>query len=150
MSTPDYNQPEMETEWCNARRADVERYLEHEGVLHGRIGEWPAWHIAPCVSVWAVESRIRPESIGWWVIAGDLPTDYVSSADIEAPQHPRKAVRAIATRWLRMVNAWNKGEDYGGIRIAGSHSNEELAPLLESRASLLIEWADDDAFWHEA
>jgi hypothetical protein len=146
----DSDDPPVETEWCAARRADVADYLKREGVAHGRIGEWPAWHIAPYVSIWAIESRVRPESVGWWVIAGDLPTDYISSAEIEPPQHPRKAVKAIAARWLQMVHDWNRGEHYEGIKIAGSKSNQELAPLLESRARLLIEWADDDSFWEEA
>ena len=119
-------------------------------VKHGRIGDCPAWHIAPCVSIWAIESLARPEWIGWWVISGDLPTDYISSADVQPPQHPRKAIRAIAERWLKQVEAWNDGRDYKEIRINGPHSHKELATLLESRAKLLIEWTDDDSFWEDA
>jgi hypothetical protein len=123
--------------------------LALQGVQHGRIGDWPAWHVAPCASIWAIESLVRPEWIGWWVLSGDLPTDYISSADVQPPQIPRKAIRAIAERWLKQVEAWNAGRDYEGIRIGGGHSHKELAPLLESRAKLLMEWWNDDSFWEQ-
>jgi len=149
MDTPDYDDPAIEQHWCEQQQARVADYLCSQEVKHGRIGEWPAWHIAPYVSIWAIESLVRPESIGWWVICGDLPTDYISAADVEPQQHPRKAVRAIAERWRKQVEAWDDGRDYEGIRIAGPHSHQELAPLLATRAELLIEWADDDSFWEE-
>lgn len=147
MSTPDYDDPGVEELWCAQQRIGVVTYLRSEGVNHGRIGEWPAWHVAPHVSIWAVESCKRPDWIGWWVIAGDLPTDCISSADVEPPQHPRKALRAIAHRWLEYVKAWKEGRDYEGTCIAGPHPHQELAPLLASRAKLLIAWADDDSLW---
>jgi hypothetical protein len=150
MDNPNYDDPEVEERWCEQQRQRVAEYLRLQGVEHGRIGEWPAWHVAPCASIWAIESRARPEWIGWWVICGDLPTDYISSADVEPPQHPRKAIRAIAERWLKLVDAWGKGLDYQGIQIGNSHSHQELAPLLESRARLLKDWADDDSLWEEA
>ena len=75
----------------------------------------------------------RPEWIGWWVICGDLPTDYISSADAKPPQHPRNAMRVFAENWLHMVDAWKHGRQVENSRIAGSTSLEELAPLLEAR-----------------
>ena len=36
------------------------------------------------------QSRVRPGSIGWWAISGDLPTDYVTAADLEPPGAPEK------------------------------------------------------------
>jgi hypothetical protein len=47
---------ETEEKWCFSRLEDVQNYLEREGVKHGRVGEWPAWHLQPYVSVWAIES----------------------------------------------------------------------------------------------
>ena len=91
-------------------------------------------------------SRDRSGSVGA-AISGDLPTDYISSADVDPPQHPRKAVHTIAIRWLKVVDAWKAGRDYQGFRIGGPLSHEELAPMLESRAKLLLEWVDDESFW---
>ena len=147
MDTPDYDDPDIERLWCDDQQFRVTEYLRSQGVQHGRIGDQPAWHVAPHVSIWAIESHIRPEWIGWWAISGDLPTDYISAADIEPPQHPRKALRAIAERWLAIVIAWEEGREYEGSQIAGGRHNRELAPLLRSRAKTLMDWTDDDSVW---
>ncbi len=149
METPEYDDPEVERLWCDDQRRQVTEYLRAQGVEHGRVGDWPAWHVAPYVSIWAIESLVRPEWIGWWVICGDLPSDYISAADIEPPQHPRKALRAIAERWLNAVAAWDEGRENENSQIAGGRQNRELAPLPESRAKMLIDWAADESFWED-
>jgi hypothetical protein len=149
MGKPDYDDPAVEERWCNEQRAIVSGYLRSQKVKHGRVGEWPAWHVAPYASIWAIESLARPEWIGWWVSCGDLPTDYISSADVKPPQYPRKAMRVFAKRWLEVVEAWNDGREIENTRIGDSSSHEQLAPLLEARARLLMEWADDDSLWEE-
>jgi len=37
----------QEEKWCAEQRMHVEAYLKKQGVAHGRIGEWPAWLVAP-------------------------------------------------------------------------------------------------------
>lgn len=133
--------------WCNAQRDIVANYLRSQGVENGLIGDWPAWHVTGCAAIWAIESKVRPGWIGWWVISGDLPTDYCSAADVELPQHPRKAIRALAERWLSHATAWQNGQEPPDFTIAGPHSKIELAPLLKSRAKTLLEWVADDALW---
>jgi hypothetical protein len=145
----DYDDPDVEERWCNEQQKIVADYLRSQKVKHGRIGEWPAWHVAPYASIWAIESLARPEWIGWWVICGDLPTDYISSADVKPAQHPRKAMRVFAQNWLKLVEAWKDGGEVENYRIAASSSHEELAPLLEARARLLMEWADNDSLWDD-
>lgn len=120
MSNFDSDDLEAEERWCEEQRANVADYLESEKVPHGRIGEWPAWHVAPYVSIWAIESLVQPEWIGWWVISGDLPTDCISSAEVSPPQHPKKALKVIAERWLKQAEAWKAGREYEGIRIRGA------------------------------
>jgi len=94
----------------------------------------------------AIESLKTPGAVGWWVIAGDLPTDYMSSAGI---QHPREAMRAVARRWRGAASVMARGEQLPGYAIGPAEEGTRLAPLLESRAKLLAEWADDDSFWPE-
>ena len=143
---PDYDDPAVEEQWCDARRSQVLDYLDREGVRHGRVGDWPAWHLAPYVSVWAIESAKAPGWVGWWVICGDLPTDYVSSAGI---RHPRHAVRAIAERWGEVAAYMERGETHPSISIGGLQDSKELAPLLRARSELLANFADDDGIWPE-
>ena len=141
---PDYDDPEVEEQWCQQRRAEVEEYLRRENVDHGRIGDWPAWHVAPYVSVWAVESKSRPSWIGWWVICGDLPTDYVSSANIT---DPREALRAFGERWRDLARVMADEDQAPDVRIGGPGDGPALAGPLKSRASVLLEWADDSELW---
>jgi hypothetical protein len=146
MSLPNYDDPAVEEHWCNERRAEVAAYLKREAVTHGRIGEWPAWHIAPYVSIWAIESAKRPEWVGWWVICGDLPTDYVSAETIK---HPREAMRSISVRWLEVSGYMERGEKHPSINIGSSESWPQLGPLLKSRAQILAKWVGDDNVWEE-
>jgi hypothetical protein len=144
---PDYDDPKVEEAWIMEQRAAVENYLRSQRVKYGQIGEWPAWHVVPYVSVWAIESRSERGAIGWWAIAGDLPTDYISGKDV-TPVHPREAMRAFARQWLRLVESSKQGQELEDYRIAGDSSPQELAPLLQSRAQLLLQWADDDSLWN--
>jgi hypothetical protein len=133
--------------WCGSQRVAVTNYLRSQDVQHGEIGDWPAWHVTGCVAIWAIESVARPGWIGWWAISGDLPTDYCSAADIEPPQHPRKALRVLAERWLASAAAWENGLETPDFQIAGSPLNRELVPLLKSRAETLLGFASNDDLW---
>ena len=119
---------------------------EVEGVGHGRIGEWPAWHVAPYVSIWAIESAATPEWVGWWVIAGDVPTDYIVADSVE---DPRSAVRAFAKRWLELASFMKRGEPHPSIHIGAASDPSAPSPLLEGRAKLLSEWAEDASLWRK-
>src|SRR5215472_2944357 len=131
-----------EEAWCAARRLEVSKYLATEAARHGttfgQVGDWPAWHVEPYVSVWAVESVRSPGWVGWWVICGDFPTDYVSRSGLD---HPRAAVRAIATRWLEYAPYLRAGQPHPNVKMGSGAPDPELAHLLESRAKLLLDWA---------
>lgn len=145
MNTPDYDNPELEEQWCEEQRAVVEAYLKAQGVNHGEIGEWPAWHVAPYVAVWAIESLARPGWIGWWAISGDLPTGAISANEVTPPQHPRKAMEVFARKWL----AYAEGTGDSDISIGSPEERATLAPLLKSRAETLLQWSKDEAIWAE-
>ena len=136
-----------ERAWCRAQREAVGEYLQSEGIEHGGIGESPVCHVAPHFAVWEVESPLRPDWVGWWVIAGNLPTDHISAGDDSRPENARVAVHAIANRWLTLVASWRDGQSTDGIRISGRHTQEELASLLGKRAEFLLQWAEDDSYW---
>jgi hypothetical protein len=142
----DYDDPAVEQQWCAEHRLHVIDYLRAEGINHGAVGNWPAWHVAPYVSIWAVESGTRPGFVGWWVICGDLPTDYVSAQSIK---HPRDAMRAIAKRWLEQADLMMQGKSHPELRVGRPEDARTLAPLLNSRAAKLLAWSDDPLIWNE-
>lgn len=143
---PNYDDAAQEEKWCDERRTEVAGYLKTEGLSHGRIGEWPAWHVVPYVSIWAIESKVRPDWVGWWVICGDLPTDYISA---DAIKHPRDATRAISKRWLEVSAYMSRGEKHPTICLGTPDTWSVLGPLLKSRAEMLGRWADDDSVWDD-
>lgn len=142
----DYDDLVVEERWCNERRNEVAIYLAQEGVAHGQVGEWPAWHMAPLVSVWAIESHSNPGSVGWWVLCGDLPTDYVSAAAIK---HPRDALLSFVARWRAAAEHMARGESSPGFTIGPRAEWPTLAPLLLSRAESLEGMATDSGLWDE-
>lgn len=140
----DYDDSEMEARWFAGQRDEVLGYLRREDLPHGRIEEAPAWSASPYVAVWHVESAGRPGSRGWWVISGDCPCDYVSADDANSP---REAVRAIASLWREKATFMARGEAHPSFAIGSGEDDRELAPLLASRAELLLEWVEDDEAW---
>jgi hypothetical protein len=146
MTSTDYDDPAVEEQWCDARRQEVIDYVARQGIQHGEVGEWPAWHVAPYVSIWAIESLNSPGWVGWWVICGDLPTDYISAEKIK---HPREVARAIGERWSEVSAYMQRGEEHPDMSIGSAEDARELVPLLRDRAAILLDWAADDAVWPE-
>jgi hypothetical protein len=58
-------------------------------------------------------------------------------------------MRVFAQNWLDVVKAWNEGREIENTRIGDPSFHEELAPLLESRAKLLMEWANNNSLWEQ-
>lgn len=138
--------PADEDAWCSRQRAEVIEYLEREQLVHGEVGEWPAWHVWPQVAVWAVESVAHPGWVGWWVISGDLPTDYTTCGP---ERHPREGVRDIAERWRTAASRWKQGERADDWNIGSRENEATLAPLLAARAETLLSFVADDSLWGE-
>lgn len=135
---------EQEDQWCADQRQAVVAYLMEQGHSEPNVGDWPAWHIAPIIAVWAVESQSRPGSVGWWAVSGDMPTDYATCGD---QRHPRQALHDIGKRWCEAAEAWSNGQRHESITIGTSEQEQELAPMLKARGKLMIEWAADDKIW---
>ena len=136
--------PSDEEHWCDEHAAAVAACADRLAPGHGRIGERPAWFAMPYASLWAVESAHRPEWIGWWVIAGDLPTDAIAAHELPTP---RAAMRAFGKRWVLHGQALDRGE----VPPAWAHLHHEglpkLAAQLKRRGAALQHWADDAASW---
>lgn len=144
MEALDWDDPIVEEHWCAERRKNVTEYLATQRVEHGQVGSWPAWHLVPYVSIWAIESLLVPGAIGWWAICGDLPTDYLSAAKAK---HPREAMLAFAKTWAEAAEHMLIGASPVGISFGPPEKRAELAPLLQKRADLLRQFAENDSLW---
>ena len=130
--------------WCDGERSRVIAYLSREGVVHGKVGDWPAWHVWPYVAVWAVESVKSPGWVGWWAVSGDLPTDYIGCGP---ERHPREGLRDIAARWKEAAKTWSEDKSVVGWSVGTPKERPTLGPLLATRAELLLSYAADDGLW---
>lgn len=134
----------VEEAWCESQRQNVIEYLSRERLQHGKVGEWPAWHVYPHVSVWAIESVVQPGWVGWWAISGDVPTDCITCG---SERTPRAAVREFGLRWKEAAAAMAEGRKLEEFTIGVPEHAPTLGPLLASRARTLLDWADDDEIW---
>jgi len=130
--------------WCSDQREHVIQYLRRENVSHGRVGEWPAWHVYPCVAIWAIESVKAPGWVGWWAISGDLPCDYISATDAS---DPRTAARVIADSWLEVSEHLIAGREHPTVRIGLRGADPDLGRLLLARARMLRALSEDAQNW---
>jgi hypothetical protein len=144
MDELDWDNPEVVVQWCGERRQDVIEYLARQGAKHGEVGSWPAWHVAPYISIWAIESLLAPGSVGCWAISGDLPTDYLSAANAK---HPRKALLEFADIWNEVAASMLGGLPHPDRTIGPSERNSEFARLLQSRSDVFRRFAEDDSAW---
>jgi hypothetical protein len=133
-----------EPRWIRAQRADVTAYLDRHGVQHGDVASQPAWYVSPYVAVWSVESKAKPGVVGWWVISGDLPTDYVSGHDAH---DPRSALGHFARQWREASAAMLRGEPHPDMTIGTPDQWPELGDLLQRRSQLLARFAEDGSLW---
>lgn len=143
-TTPPTTSADAESLWCDARRAEVEAHLQLTGLAHGRIGEVPAFYAMPYASIWAVESKDRPEFIGFWAIAGDLPTDAMPGFGIDTP---RDAMRAFGKRWTHHAQALEGGEVPQAWRHLSDAELLKVTAQLKKRGPVLVAWADDASVW---
>lgn len=132
-----------ERRFVSEARGLVLQYLAHQEVPFRVLPPGPDWSLAPYLSIWPVYGR-QGRRPGWFAIAGDVPTDYVSAAD--APD-ARAAMRHFARRWLEVAEAMAKGRPHPDVAIGGPEDWPSLHPLLRSRAELLARFAEDDELW---
>jgi hypothetical protein len=137
----DFNDPKIVERWCGEQRAYIENYLRQHEVPHGPIAASAAWHAAPYLSVWSVESD-KPGKIAWWVICGDVPADHVSAKFVN---NPREALRTFAARWRRMASAIRGREDIPELAAIPRSDRPQLGKLLADHADLLDRAADNEA-----
>ncbi|MFC7421714.1 DUF4826 family protein [Iodobacter arcticus] len=81
-----------------------------------------------------------------WAISGDLPNDYVSAYKAK---NPKEAIHAIASLWQEAAQYMARGLAHPSFMIGTGEHAEELAPMLASRAKMLLDWSSDPEMWEE-
>jgi len=143
MAEPDWDSPDIEAAWLAEQRSLAERYLRGQRVPFGRIEGEAAWSVAPYVAFWRALGDRSGEPV-YWVITGDLPSDFLPS---DAAPTPREAARAFAERWRSVASYLKDGKEHPTIQVGAPQDRAGLAPLLRRRADILHGWAAKDEYW---
>ena len=136
----DQGDGEAEAAWLLEQRSKVETFVERHDLDYGALPERPVWFIASSLSVWAVTSNKRPGAVGWWVVSGKVPTDYVSGYDaVDA----RGALASLARHWTSMAG-YTFGKE---LSVLSAEEQREVRDRARSDIRFLQECAEDDRLW---
>ena len=134
---------DTDVEFLEKTKAEVLRYLEHFEVRYRAVAEQPDWYLAPYISVWPVFGQ-HAQKPGWFAIAGDIPTDYVSTDDAH---DARSAMRHFSRLWLEAATCMEGGNVHPSFKIGKPEDWPSLHPMLRQRGELLAEFAEDESLW---
>ena len=130
--------------WNSSMRERAISYLKAQGIDSPQVGDWPAFDVAPEFGIWCVESKKQEGKIGWWVFAGNCPTDYVLE---DGQCHPRAALTNLVKQWLNCIPHMKDGRQPPAIKFGDGSNIRELGDLLERRVGIFKDWIADDDLW---
>jgi hypothetical protein len=134
--------PGDEQEWLDEQEQACLVYLKREHLAVGDELEIE-WLNAPIFALWSAQVGRQK----FWVICGDVPTDYLTDPRLA---DARSVVRAISARWLEVSGVMLQGKLHPTIKIGAGCSPQELVGLgglLQKRSKLLENWTADDEKW---
>lgn len=144
VSSPQNITPEqaeaMQQQWVQQQFQKANKFLAEKGVIPGKVLTDQSRYLVPYIAVWKMEAS-QPRKKQYWVISGDLPTDYVA-ADVAG--NAREAIKHFSLTWqLKAENILNSS-------AASDPTQQKFAQLLISRAQSLYQMQEDKALWGES
>jgi len=109
-------------------------FLGENGIITEIVVQKDSRYLAPLLAVWKVKSN---KGKYYWVISGELPTDFMS---IEGAASAREAIRAFSMRWQLQAEQIRQADQI-------DESQLEFAVLLETRAEQLYELFNQETLW---
>ncbi|WP_306524136.1 DUF4826 family protein [Rheinheimera sp.] len=122
------------SEWVRTQFQKANLHLAEKGVLMDNVAVQESRYLPPYVAVWKINALDRKS---YWVISGDLPTDYI---EIGGAANAREALRAFSFRWQMKAQ-----------QLMDAGVNEQTAAdyikLLISRAHSLYDLFESEKLW---
>lgn len=127
---------EQRSEWVREQFQKANKHLAENGVLFDSVVTSESRYLVPLIAVWKIKAI---DNAFYWVISGDLPTDFVLAS---AAQSAREAIKHFAMTWqLKAANLQAvEGADETSLKYAS---------LLESRAEGLFSVYERPQLWQE-
>ncbi|WP_394393272.1 DUF4826 family protein [Shewanella woodyi] len=137
---PELNAEQQEAlrqEWIREHFQKANRFLAEKGVIPSKVIADDSRYLAPYVAVWKMESK-QPTKQTFWVMSGDLPSDYV---DVKVAETARDALRHFSMMWQM------KAENLIKSGATQDPTQAKFAQLLVSRAESLYQIQGDEKLW---
>lgn len=122
------------SEWVRAQFQKANLFLAEKGIVMDSVAVQDSRYLPPMVAVWKING-IDKQS--YWVISGDLPTDYIA---LSAASDARDALRAFSFRW--QMNAQQLID--AGVQ---DQTTADYVNLLIGRAHSLYDLFENDQIW---
>jgi hypothetical protein len=122
------------SEWVRAQFQKANLFLAEKGIIMDSVAVQDSRYLPPMVAVWQINA-IDKQS--YWVISGDLPTDYIA---LSAAANARDALRAFSFRW--QMNAQQLIDS--GVQ---EQTTADYVNLLIGRAHSLYDLFENDQIW---
>jgi hypothetical protein len=132
MSTFPQLSDQEKQEWLREKYQVATKFLADKGLVTVSVSDADSRYIIPIMSVWKL-NLIDKSSV--WVIAGDLPTDYVEG---NVAKDAREAVRHFSYKWQMQADQ---------LLQAQSNEQHEFANILINRAENLYNIFTKDEIW---
>ncbi|NRD73781.1 DUF4826 family protein [Shewanella sp. VB17] len=127
----------LQQQWIKEHFQKANRFLAEKGVIPSKVVTDDSRYLAPYVAVWKMESK-QPIKQTFWVISGDLPSDYV---DVKVATTARDALRHFSMMWQM------KAENLHQSGVTKDPIHAKFAQLLVSRAESLYQLQGDTKLW---
>jgi hypothetical protein len=132
---PEFSQEQL-SKWVREQFQRANKHLAENGVLFESVVTEASRYLAPFIAVWKIKSI---EGKYYWVISGDVPSDFMP---FELEKNARAAIRHFSMIWQM------KAEN---IRQSATEdaTQQEFAKLLITKAEDLYKIQADDNIWRE-
>ena len=125
---------EERAQWVKNQFQHANKYLAENGVLFDSVITDESRYLMPYLAVWKIRAM---DGKSYWVISGDLPTDFTST---ENAKDAKEVLRYFGMQW--QLKAEN-------LKTAQGASDEQkaFAALLENRAENLFVMQNAPQLW---
>lgn len=131
-------QPGMTTQqaavWFNSQVQRASQYLANQGVTIAKVDQDKSTYVAPLFAILSIRSADKKR---FWVIVGDLPTDFIP---VNTAKDARQALRHFALHWQlkaeQMIQA--------GLR---DKIQRDYAQLLVTKSEAIYPFIDNSSIW---
>lgn len=128
---------EQRAEWVREQFQKANKHLAENGVLFKSVVASESRYLVPYVAVWKI---ITQDNKKYWVMSGDLPSDFTQEGNATSA---REAIKYFALTWqMKAANLRTSS--------ISDESADKLAKLLETRAEGLYRIQGLDELWADA